>query len=88
MRRRERTSPRADGLQDSALWSCCSDTGSRREHRRGYSRHDSDMSVSIAGLRAALHDTELCLLVAVLAMNYTLMRPSPVDLLFIFFLPD
>ena len=47
----------------------------------------SDMSnpgVSVAGLRFAVFTTRnMFFLIAVLAMNYTLMRPSPVDLLFI-----
>lgn len=43
-----------------------------------------DMSVSVAGLRFAVFTTRnFVFLVAVLAMNYTLMRPSPVDLLYI-----
>jgi hypothetical protein len=42
------------------------------------------MTVSVAGLRFAVFTTRnLVFLLAVLAMNYTLMRPSPVDLLFI-----
>ena len=40
--------------------------------------------VSLAGLQFAIFSTRnLVFLLAVLAMNYTLMRPSPVDLLFI-----
>src|SRR5690606_33154174 len=40
--------------------------------------------VSLAGLRFAVFTTRnLVFLVAVLAMNYTLLRPSPVDLLYI-----
>ena len=43
-----------------------------------------DMTVSVAGLRTAIFTTRnFVFLIAVLAMNYTLMRPSPVDLLFI-----
>ena len=43
-----------------------------------------DMSVSVAGLRLAVFTTRnFIFLIAVLAMNYTLMRPSPVDLLYI-----
>lgn len=43
-----------------------------------------DMSVSVAGLRLAVFTTRnFVFLIAVLAMNYTLMRPSPVDLLYI-----
>lgn len=42
------------------------------------------MGVSVAGLRFAVFTTRnLVFLLAVLAMNYTLMRPSPVDVLFI-----
>jgi hypothetical protein len=42
------------------------------------------MAVSLAGLRNAVFTTRnFVFLLAVLAMNYTLMRPSPVDLLFI-----
>ena len=40
--------------------------------------------VNLAGLRFAVFSTRnLVFLIAVLAMNYTLMRPSPVDLLYI-----
>jgi hypothetical protein len=43
-----------------------------------------NLGVSLAGLRFAVFTTRnLVFLIAVLAMNYTLMRPSPVDLLFI-----
>jgi O-antigen ligase len=43
-----------------------------------------DQGASVAGLRFAVFTTRnLLYLLAVLAMNYTLMRPSPVDLLFI-----
>lgn len=49
--------------------------------RQGETR---DMGVSLSGLRFAVFTTRnLVFLVAVLAMNYTLMRPSPVDLLYI-----
>ena len=42
------------------------------------------VGVSLAGLRLAVFTTRnLVFFIAVLAMNYTLMRPSPVDLLFI-----
>lgn len=43
-----------------------------------------DLTVSLAGLRFAIFTTRnFVFLLAVLAMNYTLMRPSPVDLLYI-----
>jgi hypothetical protein len=43
-----------------------------------------DMAVTVAGLRTAVFTTRnFVFLLAVLAMNYTLMRPSPVDMLFI-----
>ncbi|GHA39000.1 membrane protein [Devosia pacifica] len=43
-----------------------------------------EIGVSVAGLRFAVFSTRnLIFLIAVLAMNFTLMRPSPVDLLFI-----
>jgi O-antigen ligase len=43
-----------------------------------------DRGATIAGLRFAVFTTRNAVfLVAVLAMNYTLMRPSPVDLLFV-----
>lgn len=43
-----------------------------------------DMSVSVAGVRFAVFTTRnFVFLLGVLAMNYTLMRPSPVDLLYI-----
>lgn len=43
-----------------------------------------DMGGSVADLRFAVFTTRnLVFLLAILAMNYTLMRPSPVDLLFI-----
>ncbi|MFC3706030.1 O-antigen ligase family protein [Devosia honganensis] len=42
------------------------------------------MGVSLAGLRFAVFSTRnMVFLLAVLAMNYTLMRPSPVDFLYI-----
>ncbi len=42
------------------------------------------MAVSLAGVRTAVFTTRnFVFLLAVLAMNYTLMRPSPVDVLFI-----
>lgn len=47
-------------------------------------RDPRDLSFSIAGLRFAVFTTRnMVYLMAVLAMNYTIMRPSPVDLLFI-----
>jgi len=43
-----------------------------------------DVGVSLSGLRFAVFSTRnFVFLIAVLAMNYTLMRPSPVDMLFI-----
>ena len=43
-----------------------------------------EVGVSLAGLRFAIFSTRnLVFLIAVLAMNFTLMRPSPVDILFI-----
>lgn len=50
----------------------------------GTRRGGSDVGVSLAALRFAVFSTRnLVFLIAVLAMNFTLMRPSPVDLLFI-----
>ncbi|WP_108461651.1 O-antigen ligase family protein [Devosia naphthalenivorans] len=44
----------------------------------------ADTGISLAGLRFAVFSTRnLIFLIAVLAMNFTLMRPSPVDLLYI-----
>ena len=52
------------------------DTGTRGTTR--------DIGVSVANLRFAVFSLRnLIFLIAVLAMNYTLMRPSPVDMLFI-----
>lgn len=46
--------------------------------------HGRDLSISLGGLRFAIFTTRnFVYLIAVIAMNYTLMRPSPVDLLFI-----
>ena len=51
---------------------------------RGARSATRDMSVSVVGLKFAVFKTRnLVFLVAVLAMNYTIMRPSPVDLLYI-----
>lgn len=44
----------------------------------------ANVGISLAGLRFAVFSTRnLIFLIAVLAMNFTLMRPSPVDLLYI-----
>ena len=52
--------------------------------RSGSYSEANDGTVSVAGLRFALFTTRnLVFLLAVLAMNYTLMRPSPVDVLYI-----
>jgi hypothetical protein len=48
------------------------------------SRRAHDISLSLTGLRIAVFSTRnMVFLLAVLAMNFTLMRPSPVDLLYI-----
>lgn len=50
----------------------------------GIDSSSGESGVSLAGLRFAVFSTRnLVFLLAVLAMNYTLMRPSPVDLLYI-----